>query len=719
MTASADQVRSAASADAGDESASADAGDESGTAPGDRRFRPDIEGLRAVAVLLVVFYHAGFSGLRGGYVGVDVFFVISGFVITGVLLRERQSSSRTSLLRFYARRCRRIIPAATLVIVVTVIATYAALGVVTGDQTAIDARWTAVFLANIHFASVGTNYLTAQQPPSPLLNFWSLAVEEQFYLVYPALFLLIAGVRTRWTLQARLAVGLVAVIAASFTISVLQTASSPTVAYFSPFTRAWELALGALVAVGTTWLRKVPAPAGSVMTWVGLAAISFGAIAFDSHTAYPGSLVAIPVGGACLVIAGGVNTPRWAAERLLGLAPFRWFGRLSYSLYLWHWPILIIAAEAAGRSSLPFAKNIVWLAVALAASVISFRLVENPIRHAPFGRAQWASLALGAGLVAVSLGVATIQLNVHSSPVSATGSTINGGHVDRATIATPASSDAVVRRLVGQAPEITTLPAHLSPPLDYVPEDWGGPDVPCWTSAGQTSAPSCTFGDRHGTKTVVLYGDSHAGMWFDAMNLIADLAHWKLVYLGKGDCPANMLPYGNPTGFGRPGGEYTQCDQWHRYALGRMRQLHPDLVVVTQEFRTRPDGTPYTPDQWQQSMARTLGQIPVPPSSIVVIGNIPELPQSPPQCLSRNTTDVQACSAPLSSRVANYNAAERSAAAYVGARYVDIIPWFCSTTCTSVIGHYEVYLDDYHITQAYSIYLAHVLSDALQLTPVR
>ena len=225
---------------------------ESGTAPGDRRFRPDIEGLRAVAVVLVVLYHAGVGGLSGGYVGVDVFFVISGFVITGLLLRERTGSEGTSLLNFYGRRSRRIIPAATLVIVVTVIATYTTLGVVYGDQTAIDARWTAVFLANVHFAAVGTNYLTAQQPPSPLLNFWSLAVEEQFYLVYPTFFLLIAAVRSRWTLQAKLVVGLVAIIAASFTLSVLQTASDPTAAYFSPFTRAWELALGALVAVGTS-----------------------------------------------------------------------------------------------------------------------------------------------------------------------------------------------------------------------------------------------------------------------------------------------------------------------------------------------------------------------------------------------------------------------------------------------------------------------------------
>ena len=341
--------------------------DEAGTAPGDRRFRPDIQGLRAVAVLLVVFYHAGLSGVSGGYVGVDVFFVISGFVITGLLLRERGTSGRTSLIAFYGRRSRRIIPAATLVIVVTVVITYVRIGVVFGNQTATDARWTAVFLANFHFASVGTNYLTAQLPPSPLQNFWSLAVEEQFYLVYPSLFLLVAAVRTRWSLQARLFVCLVIVIAVSFTLSVAQTASSPTVAYFSPFTRAWELALGALIAVSIKWLLTIPKGVGAALTWLGLAGIAYGAVAFDNATAYPGYHVAIPVLGAALVIAGGTRTSKWAAESVLRRGPLQWVGKLSYSIYLWHWPILIIAADAAGATSLPFHRNIVWLVVALIA----------------------------------------------------------------------------------------------------------------------------------------------------------------------------------------------------------------------------------------------------------------------------------------------------------------------------------------------------------------
>ena len=668
----------------------------------------------------MVLYHAGLSTLSGGYVGVDIFFVISGFVITGVLLRERTSSERTSLLAFYGRRSRRIIPAATLVIVVTVIATYAVLGVVYGNQTAIDARWTAVFLANFHFAAVGTNYLSAQQPPSPLLNFWSLAVEEQFYLVYPTLFLLIAAVRSRWSLQVKLAAGLVAVIVASFTFSVLQTAADPTAAYFSPFTRSWELALGALVAVGTKWLLGIPRPIGGVMTWVGVAAIAFGAIQFNSHTAYPGSLVAIPVVGAALVMAGGTCSPRWGAESVLRLGPAQWIGKLSYSIYLWHWPILIIAADVAGKSSLPFRQNIVWLLVALGAAVTSFYLVESPFRRTFRGRssrtAAWAPIGLGVLLILVSLGVTRFELNANSGQISASHSTAKPKPFNAQAFPVPAASDAAVEHLVKMATSITSLPPDLTPPLADVPADWAGPEGPCWPTNTQTTVPACTYGDPRGTHTMVLYGDSHAAMWFYPLDLIAVLSHWKLDLLSKGWCPANMLPIGNPPGVGKPNGEYVQCDEWHTFALGRIRELQPDLVIVTQELSDTPGGAPYTASQWGRGMARTLRQIAVPARKIVVLGNIPSLRMNPPLCLSRNTSDVQACSSPPPQYLAAYDDAEKKAATQMGARYLSVTPWFCSTTCPPVIGTYDVYFDDYHITRSYAEYLTRVLDEALDLS---
>ncbi len=333
-------------------------------------------------------------------------------------------------------------------IVATVVATYWVLGAVYGNPTADDGRWTAVFLANFHFASVGTNYLDQTQPPSPLLNFWSLAVEEQFYLVYPALFVAIAALGAKATFRTRLVIGLVLIIVASFTLSVLQTSSDPTVAYFSPFTRAWELALGALVAAATPWLLRIPKVIGGVLTWLGLGAIAFSAVAFGATTAYPGSLAAIPVLGAGLVIAGGMAAPKWAAESVLGLQPFRWVGRISYSLYLWHWPILIIAADEAGKTSLPFRQNVVWLLLALGLSLASYRLVENPIRHLRISAKK--SIALGVCAVLLTVAALSVAISAESEPL-------------RSYTVAPVANAQTLYRQVAAATSITRVPTDMEP----------------------------------------------------------------------------------------------------------------------------------------------------------------------------------------------------------------------------------------------------------------
>jgi peptidoglycan/LPS O-acetylase OafA/YrhL len=384
--------------------------DEAGTAPGDRRFRPDVQGLRAVAIALVVLYHADIPGIGGGYVGVDVFFVISGFVITGVLLRERETRQRTSILSFYGRRARRIIPAASVVIVVTVIAAFHYLGPLTGHVTAIDGQWAALFLANFHFAASETNYLASQRPPSALQNFWSLAVEEQFYIVYPTLFVLCARLGRRLSLRLRLSVVLVAVIVASYTYSIVLTSANAPSAFFSPLTRAWELALGALIAVSAESLRRLPGTLAALAGWLGLGAIAVAATTLSSASVYPGALVAIPVVGAGLVIAAGTAQPRWGAERLLRLGPLQFLGLISYSLYLWHWPILIIATQHRGASALPVADNLLLVLCAAVLATLTYWFVENPFRHAGILRTRrWASVALGLCLIGATLVVTTAE----------------------------------------------------------------------------------------------------------------------------------------------------------------------------------------------------------------------------------------------------------------------------------------------------------------------
>ena len=378
------------------------------------RFRPDIEGMRALAVGLVLLYHGFHAPFTGGFVGVDVFFVISGFLITGLLLDEKERNGRISISRFYARRVRRILPAATLTVLATVFAAYYWLGFIAGNQIADDAKWTAVFTANIHFGLLGTDYLGAQLPPSPLQHMWSLGVEEQFYVVWPGLFLglvlLVRGKRHRKAL----ALTLLGVIAASLAWSVIETRSNATWAYFSPLTRAWELALGALVAVlGTALARVRPSWLVELLSLCGIGGIIVSALVLDSSTHYPGFAVALPVISTALLIGAGGANQRTFVGRALSVRPMRWIGARSYSLYLWHWPLLIIAAEYLGHD-LSTTQSSGLLLLALVASAISYRLIENPFRYARvLTRRTGLTLAIGAILIVSAVGIAQWQIATH------------------------------------------------------------------------------------------------------------------------------------------------------------------------------------------------------------------------------------------------------------------------------------------------------------------
>ena len=383
---------------------------------GGDRFRTDIEGLRAVAVGLVLLFHGYGEPFAGGFVGVDVFFVISGFLITSLLLHEQIKDGRISVWRFYARRVRRILPASTVTVLATIVATYYMLGFISGNELADDAKWTAVFAANIHFALIGTDYLGSQLAPSPLQHMWSLGVEEQFYLVWPSLFLLLVVIvrrSRRRNVFGVLAISLLVVIGASLAWSVIQTSSNATWAYFSPLTRAWELALGALVAVIGPALARVPGWVYQVAAVLGLAGIIASALTLTPSMPYPGWLVAIPVVSSALLIWAGCGNPRTVIGRALSVRPMQWVGARSYSLYLWHWPILMIAEQYAGHHLSPW-QNSGLLLAAVAASATSFRLVENPVRNSRVLKSRTGlTLAIGVILILSTIAVAQWQIASH------------------------------------------------------------------------------------------------------------------------------------------------------------------------------------------------------------------------------------------------------------------------------------------------------------------
>lgn len=374
-------------------------------------FRPDIQAMRALAVLLVVLYHADIPGVHGGFLGVDVFFVISGFVITNVLLREKASKGTTSIPGFYARRIRRILPAATVVLIATVFATYHWLSYITGAINANDAKYVAAFVGNFRFASLGTQYFTATQPPSTLQQFWSLAVEEQFYLVWPLLFLLITLPWKRFSPVPRLITALTIVIGVSLAWCIIETRQNEVWAFFSPLTRAWELALGAMLAVVGPHLRGRAPRFGVILGAIGLVVVLLCTWFYSSSTLWPGSAVIFPVLATGAIIAGGSLRGTDSFGRFAKFAPVQWLGNVSYSLYLVHWPVMAIATQYA-IAPLPLRSEIELVVLSVALAAVLYYAIENPIR-----RSRWLADRRGITFIfgAVLIGLSFAAIYWHLS----------------------------------------------------------------------------------------------------------------------------------------------------------------------------------------------------------------------------------------------------------------------------------------------------------------
>ncbi|MGY1624185.1 acyltransferase family protein [Geodermatophilus sp. SYSU D00965] len=643
------------------------------------RFRPDIEGLRAVAVSLVVLYHAGVPWLSGGYVGVDVFFVVSGFLMTSLILRELTQTGRVDLRSFYARRIRRLLPAAVLVLLATILLAKLVLAPLELTELSHASVATALYASNLWFAFAGTDYL-ASDAPSVLQHYWSLAVEEQFYVIWPVVLLFVHRVGRGSRKAFGLVVGLV--VLASLAMCVHLTQVSQPWAFFSLPTRAWELAAGGLVALLSTSGLRFSNTVGRVLSWFGLAIILTAAATFTEDFAFPGWMAIVPVMGAVAAILGGGRRINGSADVVLTLRPVQLVGRLSYSLYLWHWPLLVLAA--AGVGELEPGERTVVVALTVLVAWVTYRLVENPIRRArPLQASAVRNFSLGAILTAAGV---TAAILVGVLPRLATDVRV-----------TPLTSGVAATTL----PVSTVVPANVRPSLPAVLDDLPLPYANgCHADFLAVVPPDCRFGDQSADRSMFLVGDSHAAQWFPAMDELARSDHWALTSLTKSSCPAAEVPVESA----HLGRLYSECSQWRDAVVQRIARDQPDLVVLSNYSMGYQDlvvsGGAFLRN-WADGLRRFVDQLPQ-STKVVILGDTPSWPAPPVNCLSANLMDAQRCSQDVRLLVSEHMyEAERSAvAATAGARTVfePTAPWLCGDVCSPLAADVVVYRDRHHVT---------------------
>jgi peptidoglycan/LPS O-acetylase OafA/YrhL len=663
-------------------------------------FRPDIQGLRAIAVAMVVIYHLYPSALPGGFAGVDVFFVISGYLITGHLWRGYAQTGKVGLADFWGRRARRLVPAAALVLTVTWIAARVIEPATQFANTAQQILASALYYQNWQLSSDAVNYFKSDNAATPVQHFWSLSVEEQFYIVWPLLFLLAAfltamfalapaGRAARRTRTRGVVVGVLtaALVIASLAYSIHETSANAAAAYFTTTTRMWELGAGGLLALAPARLTSALARQGW-LGWFGLAVIIESAFLFTGSMAFPGALALLPVLGAVALIAGGSAEGRYGPSRLTSARLMVFIGGISYSLYLWHYPVINLYTDWRGRSPGPLSGPVI-LAVCVLLAWLTKTFVEDKVRLAPFiARHKGRSLAVALAAV-VPVALAAVYIAAEPGPWNGTlGPDYPGAAV-----------------LAGGVTNVPVAPILKPPdPISQTLDQTGG----CLDDFGASAPKSCVFGDTaNPVLTVALVGDSAAGEWFDALNAIAVHRHWKLVTELHSSCPWSSTLVLNWNGIG----ELTACQTWGAAVLHDLvTTIRPNVVITTEypSLLSTPDhpanASPAAMAEIGAGMAQYWTRLEAAGISVTPIKESPDLVEDVPTCVEQHPTDLAQCDVPVSRAVLPDSPVTDAAALMNGkVNVVDANSLICGPkVCAPVVGNVLVYGDRHHLTGPYS-----------------
>jgi peptidoglycan/LPS O-acetylase OafA/YrhL len=654
-----------------------------GSSGGRLPYRADIEGMRAVAILMVVFYHAGWQSFGGGFFGVDAFFVLSGFLITGIVVDEIENTGTLSLTNFWARRARRLLPAAAVLTIFVLVADVVVrVSPFVQIWIADSARAFAVYGSNVLYAIRSTDYFGRLATRDPLLHTWSLSVEEQFYLFFAPLLLASAvwarklgAERFRYRLT--WVGGLLTVL--SFVGCLLLVRRYPVIAFYVLPPRAWEFGLGAL-----SYLLVRRGPALGAATREVLAALGLGALVIaamllrDDRVSPLGPASVVPTLGTATLLVCGASAYRTRAAGLLSTAPMRVIGRLSYSWYLWHWPFMVYLREREREPSLPLSLAVALLS--LVPATITYYAVERPIRFSPrLARRTIPVLAAAVVLAVVTWAGAGTARRYANGIVS--------------------------------SPKLAPVLAARAMPRIYADG--------CQLQLLETESPPCEYGPARNDTTVVLFGDSHAAHWFPALDSVATLRGWKLVNLTKTGCPATMVTV---TNLGR---RYFECDAWREHALRRIVRLRPTLIVFSNdktyhlfvgETLLFADSSVAALREWRRGLARTVGALRASGARIAMVADTPQPSGDVPQCLLKYGGDSPRCdSRPEESINALTAASERISVREIhGVEYIDLTDRICEpTVCPTVRNGIVRYSDSNHLSVQFAASLAPALSVAL------
>ncbi len=673
-----------------------------------RPLRPEIQALRAIAVLGVVLYHLWPDAVRGGFAGVDVFFVISGFLITSHLLREVARSGRIRFAAFWARRARRLLPASLLVIAVSLVVTIAFVPQASWDQFLSEFRASALYFENWVLAGNSVDYFASTNAPSPVQHYWSLSVEEQFYVVWPLLIslgVLIAAKIVRGGTRAKaVTVGIIlgVVTLASLAYGILLVAQNDPAAYFVTTARAWEFGLGGVLALVLEHVPAMGRRLALTVSWVATIVLLAFLVLYPNTLPFPGWEALIPAVATAAIIAAGSPAGRFSLSNVFGLRPVQWTGDVSYSLYLWHWPpIVLLPIIVKHPLNLEDAAVILVGSFVLAALTRTF--VENPVRRSRFLGTRTPYLTLGAMVIAAAIVVTPAQLEQNTLDTRVTASLHEAKVLQKsgADCFGAAAFDPADQPCVNHDLDDVIVPDQAAGLKDGVEP----PHKNCRAYAGSTGVVTCQLATGDGLK-VALVGDSHAEHWIPAMTIIAKQEGWSLTTYLKGGCPFSAA-----TRTDHAEANHGTCAVWNTSVRKKLVASGIQLVVTSaitgSTFAAKPGQTSNQAAvaglvaRWSQLEAKGI--------RVVAIRDDPTLPMNVPDCLSnlgdRLFQNESKCEGRESSSIL-YDP-QVDAATQSGAGLIDLTPFFCRRgVCPGVIGSVVVYRDNSHLGGTFSRTLA-------------